>query len=71
MSTFTPWAARRMAVEAHGAQKYGVRPYSDHLDEVAALCTSHGKDAQIVAYLHDALEDTSLTVAAIREANPA
>ena len=54
-------AARDMAVHAHRDQKYGDKPYSVHLDDVATLCVSYGSTAMIVAYLHDTLEDTSLT----------
>jgi (p)ppGpp synthase/HD superfamily hydrolase len=53
--------ARQMAVAAHGDQKYGEHPYSVHLDEVARICEPFGEDAQVVAYLHDTLEDTALT----------
>lgn len=54
--------ARQMAVAAHGEQKYGTHPYAVHLDEVARICKPFGEDAQIVAYLHDTLEDTALTM---------
>ncbi len=56
----TPEFARALAVDAHGDQKYGDEPYVKHLDEVATLCEPYGEKAVIVAYLHDALEDTPL-----------
>ncbi|MBK8209172.1 MAG: bifunctional (p)ppGpp synthetase/guanosine-3',5'-bis(diphosphate) 3'-pyrophosphohydrolase [Rhodospirillales bacterium] len=52
--------ARAFAVEAHGAQRYGTRPYADHLDEVAAILQPHGETAIAVGYLHDVLEDTAV-----------
>lgn len=59
--------ARQMAVAAHGEQKYGEHPYSVHLDDVAQLCAPFGEDAQVIAYLHDTLEDTDLSVASIAD----
>ena len=58
--------ARKLAVAAHGDQKYGDEPYVKHLDEVAALCEFFGEKAVVVAYLHDALEDTPLQASVIR-----
>lgn len=55
-------AARDFAVKAHGDQQYGQHPYSYHLDAVAALVVPFGEDFQIVAYLHDTVEDTATTV---------
>jgi (p)ppGpp synthase/HD superfamily hydrolase len=55
--------ARTFAVAAHGAQRYGEHPYSHHLDAVAALLVPYGEEAQIVGYLHDVLEDTSIPAA--------
>lgn len=60
--------AREMAVKAHGDQKYGDAPYSKHLDEVAELVKGFGSTAQVVAYLHDTLEDTKLPPEDIQEA---
>lgn len=54
--------ARAYAVEAHGAQMYGDKPYVFHLDQVVVLLQSYGEDAQVIGYLHDAVEDTSVTV---------
>lgn len=55
------YAAREMALKAHGDQKYGEKPYSVHLDAVADLCRPFGEDAVVVAFLHDAFEDTDLS----------
>ncbi len=46
---------------------YGKLPYSYHLGMVTALLTGYGKVVQDVAWLHDALEDTSLTKAEIED----
>jgi (p)ppGpp synthase/HD superfamily hydrolase len=53
--------AREFAIKAHGEQKYGEFPYSVHLDEVATIAKPYGESAEIVAYLHDVIEDTSVT----------
>lgn len=55
-------AARDFAIKAHGAQQYGPHPYSYHLDAVAALVAQFGEDFEIVAYLHDTVEDTATTL---------
>ena len=49
-----------MAVLAHGDQRYGSHPYVVHLADVAAVCVEFGTEAEVIAWLHDALEDTSL-----------
>lgn len=54
--------ARAFAVQAHGDQMYGDKPYVFHLDQVVELLQNYGEDAQIAGYLHDAVEDTSVTV---------
>ncbi len=54
-------AARDFAINAHSGQQYGLHPYSYHLDAVAALVAPFGDDFQIVAYLHDTVEDTATT----------
>jgi (p)ppGpp synthase/HD superfamily hydrolase len=54
--------ARSFAVTAHGEQKYGHRPYSYHLDAVAAIAAPYGETAAVVAYLHDTVEDTEATL---------
>jgi len=58
--------ARAFAVKAHGDQKYGTQPYSVHLDAVAELVADYGEEAKVVAYLHDVVEDTDVTVDEIR-----
>ncbi|MFA3789502.1 HD domain-containing protein [Aliiglaciecola sp. SL4] len=54
--------AREFAVKLHADQKYGKHPYSYHLDDVAAKAKAFGKDAEVIAYLHDVVEDTSATI---------
>mgnify|MGYP001618967429 CR=1 FL=1 len=54
-------AARAWAVEMHGDQRYGDRPYVWHLDAVAALLAPFGTQAQLIGYLHDVVEDTPAT----------
>jgi len=69
-------AARAFAIAAHGDQKYGrgegARPYVAHLDEVAAVLRQLGAPASDIelaaAYLHDVVEDTPTTPAAIESA---
>ena len=53
--------ARSYAIKAHGDQRYGEHPYSVHLDEVAKIAGQYGDQAQVVAYLHDVIEDTDKT----------
>lgn len=54
--------ARSFAVAAHGAQTYGEHPYVFHLDAVAALASPYGDEAVVVAYLHDVVEDTPVSL---------
>lgn len=54
--------AREFAIAAHGDQKYGSSPYSVHLDAVASIIVPYGEIATTVAYLHDILEDTEITI---------
>ena len=68
--------ARAFAVGAHGDQRYGkgehAPPYVAHLDEVARvlreLAGAPGDVALAAAYLHDVVEDTDTTAAAIETA---
>lgn len=55
--------AREYAIRAHGDQMYGYHPYVYHLDEVAnyVKSTCPFDYAVDVAYLHDVIEDTSVT----------
>jgi (p)ppGpp synthase/HD superfamily hydrolase len=59
-------AARAFAVNAHGDQKYGDRPYAYHLDAVVALLEPYGEEAQVVGYLHDVVEDTATSAAELQ-----
>lgn len=54
--------ARKFALERHGDQKYGDHPYSVHLDDVSDIAKTYGECAQILAYLHDVVEDTRTTL---------
>lgn len=60
--------ARAFAVAAHGEQRYGSHPYHVHLDAVADLVREYGEEAQVLAYLHDVLEDTPVQIDEIAEA---
>ena len=60
-------SARKYAIEKHGNQKYGELPYSVHLDAVAAIASEYGDGAQVVAYLHDVVEDTDTTIQDIED----
>ncbi len=57
-----PATARNFAMTAHGDQRYGAHPYVVHLDAVAQLALPYGDDAMRIAYLHDTVEDTDVTV---------
>ena len=53
--------ARNFAIDAHGDQKYGIHPYSVHLDAVAKIARPFGETAEAIAYLHDVVEDTEVS----------
>lgn len=57
--------ARDFAVRAHGDQKYGRHPYWVHLDSVAKIALKYGDTAEIIAYLHDVVEDTHVQLSEI------
>jgi (p)ppGpp synthase/HD superfamily hydrolase len=59
--------AREFAIAAHKNQRYGAHPYVVHLDAVAALVARYGDEAQIVAYFHDMVEDTHVTLAMVSQ----
>ncbi|WP_291987679.1 HD domain-containing protein [Candidatus Accumulibacter sp. ACC007] len=59
--------ARSFALAAHGSQRYGDLPYSFHLDEVVTLLAPYGSQAQVIGYLHDVVEDTTVTDIEIRD----
>jgi (p)ppGpp synthase/HD superfamily hydrolase len=55
--------ARQFAVERHGAQQYGERPYVVHLEAVRAVLRDFGHEGPlaVAAWLHDVVEDTATT----------
>lgn len=57
--------ARDFAREKHEGQMYGDRPYMTHVEDVA----SGFEDAHLreIAYLHDIVEDSDVTIQEIRE----
>lgn len=61
--------ARDFAIKAHGDQKYGVHPFSYHLDSVHAIIKQAGldEDYEVAAYLHDVVEDTDVKLEVIKE----
>jgi (p)ppGpp synthase/HD superfamily hydrolase len=72
-------SAREFAMRAHGTQKYGELPYVVHLDEVAEIALQAilrlDRDMTVdlasiasivtVAYVHDVLEDTGVSLDSI------
>ena len=64
-------AARAFALAAHGDQRYGTRPYADHLDAVVATLLRFRSDEEEVlvcaGFLHDVLEDTTTTPAQLEQ----
>ena len=60
--------AREFAIERHGTQRYGDRPYADHLTQVVAVLIDFGFSGPYLcaAWLHDVLEDTPTTLEEIR-----
>lgn len=62
--------AREYAIKAHGNQKYSsYRPYVYHLDQVVEILDTYkyNDTIKIIAYLHDVIEDTHITVGKIIE----
>jgi len=59
--------ARAFALESHGDQKYGNRPYSYHLDAVALIAEPYGDIAVVIAYLHDVVEDCDVSIETIEK----
>jgi (p)ppGpp synthase/HD superfamily hydrolase len=55
--------AKALAVERHGAQRYGDAPYVEHLAAVRAVLADFGLGGPpgVAAWLHDVLEDTPTT----------
>lgn len=62
-------AFRQWAIEKHGDQMYGPRPYSFHLDQVAMALDEMGatQDEIMAGYGHDLIEDPQVTQAEITE----
>ncbi len=54
--------AKTLAENAHRGQKYGSKPYMYHVSQVVALAQPYGEAATILAYLHDVVEDTSVSL---------
>ncbi len=54
--------AKQFAMKWHADQKYGDQPYAYHLHQVALLLASYGETAQVIAWLHDVVEDTSVSI---------
>lgn len=56
--------ARMVSIQAHGNQTYdGIYPYKKHLDDVVDILKRFGYGGKylIAGYLHDIIEDTSLS----------
>ena len=56
--------AQRLALAAHGQQRYGADPYRVHLEHVEEVLMrfAHDDVMRAAAWLHDTVEDTGLTV---------
>lgn len=65
MTSFIAMQARDFARKKHVDQKrkYNGEPYFNHLEEVALLTRTFGlgEEAEVLAYLHDTVEDTATT----------
>ncbi|WP_339136934.1 MAG: HD domain-containing protein [Candidatus Electrothrix sp. GW3-4] len=59
--------ARAFALQHHGEQRYGEHPYVVHLDAVAELVQQYGETAVVIAYLHDVIEDTDVSIRELEE----
>lgn len=59
--------ARDFGIQHHAGQRYGQLPYVVHLDAVVAHLKSVGanQQLQVAGYLHDILEDTSVTASTL------
>ena len=61
--------ARAFALHAHGGQTYGALPYEFHLRSVVEnIGTGVALEVRAAGWLHDVVEDTSVTLHDIREA---
>jgi len=61
--------AVKLADYYHDGQMYGEHTYFTHLRDVVKLVKQRGggEDLQIIAYLHDIIEDTACTLKFLRE----
>ncbi len=61
--------AKEIAEKAHKGQTRwdGIEPYFNHPLRVAKAVKKYGQDAQIVAILHDVVEDTEVTLEGLSE----
>jgi (p)ppGpp synthase/HD superfamily hydrolase len=61
--------AKQFAIKAHGDQKYGKLPYSKHLEDVYAVAARYSlpQSVQVAAWLHDTVEDTSVSITTVKE----
>ena len=65
--------AKRFAIEAHGDQKYGDKPYAVHLDAVELVLIEFNHITSFIraaAWLHDVLEDTKVSRMDLEEVFP-
>jgi guanosine-3',5'-bis(diphosphate) 3'-pyrophosphohydrolase len=53
--------AKAFAEEAHVSQLYGDLPYMEHINSVVKILEPYGEFLQTLGYLHDTVEDTSIT----------
>lgn len=63
-------SARKLALVFHENQMYGNYPYAKHLEDVVVVLQRFGIHEDRIlaaAWLHDSLEDTALTIEAIKE----
>lgn len=61
-------SAREFAVQAHGDQLYGDKPYAEHLSAVVRVAEEFeaSLDSLTAAWLHDVVEDTAVTLEQVR-----
>jgi guanosine-3',5'-bis(diphosphate) 3'-pyrophosphohydrolase len=59
--------AKEFAENAHKDQLYGDHLYIRHLEMVSTLVEPWGETAQVLAYLHDVVEDTPISIDVIKK----